>query len=189
MNLLKSLLASLIAEWGPETVRETLEKLVADSDDARTQRSGRGVAGDGRRARAPKPTAAEIVSRMDVAPARQKSLERLAAQYDAKQFLPTAADIRLFFEDQSLAPPVVKHRSDVFRKIASVLQQMPQESLEALLTNRAYAGPSQLGPLSNAMRRSGDSMRRSTSDRLTSNEPDETGEHSTDTADGKEEDQ
>ncbi len=183
-DLLKSLLAPLIAEWGVDEVRCAINNIVACPSDG--HRLGTGVA-EGKKEAARKPTAVEVVSRMNLAPDAHSTLELLAARYDAKQFLGTAGDIRQFFEDQGLAPPVVKHRSDAFRRIASVLRELSQESREALLAGHAYAGPSQLGSLSSAIRRSGASMREGTSQLITTNDSGETGKTSPDASDGKSE--
>lgn len=174
-DLLKSLLTPLVVEWGGDRVRAEIDNIVTEAGDEHTQKTRKGAAGGTKKERAPKPTAVELVSRMSVTPAVQAVLEGLAAQYDEKQFLATAADIRHFFEDHGAAAPVVKHRSDAFRKIASLLCELPQESLESLLVNRAYAGPSQLGPISNAIRRSGAAIRETTPSVSPKNESDETG--------------
>lgn len=184
-NLLKSLLAPLVAEWGGDRVRAAIDDILTSLGDSHVQQTKKGVAVDGKKERARKPTAVEIVSRMNVVPAVYEVLEGLAVRYDAKKFLATAADIRQFFEDHGVAPPVVKHRSDAFRKIVSLLCELPQDSLESLLANRAYAGPSQLGPLSNAIRRSGVIIREKSSSTSPMKEPDETRKDSPGESDGK----
>ena len=169
--LLESLLDPLISEWGVDSVRNAIDKIVASNSGA-DEPSLMGKAGRGRTKKpSSKPTAVEIVSRMKVAQEKHGVLEHLAAKYDTKQFLATAADIRHFFEDQGLSPPVVKHRSDAFRKIASVLGELSQNSLELISTSHSYTGPSQLGPLSSAIRKTGATLREGPNDSVETEKP------------------
>lgn len=158
-ELLESFLIPILDEWGVDEVRSAIDRILVASENGHKRNPSLGE-GEGRKAATKKTSAVEVVSRMNVAPELQGTLLMFAERYDAKQFLATAGDIRQFFEDRGLAPPIIKHRSDAFRKIVSVLCDLPKESQQKLLVSHAYAGPSQLEPLSNAIRQSGAALRK-----------------------------
>jgi hypothetical protein len=48
-------------------------------------------------------------------------------------------------------PGAIKDRSDAFRRLLKVLPALPPEQLERLGNSALHSGPSQLGPLSDAI--------------------------------------
>lgn len=152
-NLLGVLLKVLIDEWGYDPVRERLETLHisngAQSREAYPSKQRRP------RKKTEKPTASALASKISLPSEQKRLIQRLAERYDAKLFLPTAGDIRYFFEMHSEIPPSSKHRSDYFRRILKLLSTLQESTLRKIIEDDAHSGPSQLGPLSDAMRNVG----------------------------------
>lgn len=150
-NLLGRLLKVLIDEWGYDTVCECLETLhtsneVQEVDSSKQRRP---------RKKTEKPTASALASKISLPPEQKRLIQSLAERYDAKLFLPTAGDIRYFFEMHSEVPPSSKQRSDNFRRIMKLLSTLQESTLRKIIEDDAHSGPSQLGPLSDAMRNAG----------------------------------
>lgn len=157
-HLLMSLLTPLLREWGYDTVRQCLADLYAEQgkEGASLAAQGRTPAKEHRR-----PSASEIVDRLDAPAARKEQLRALAARFDAKTFLPSASDVRHFFEMRGQDPGPIKHRQDSFRKVLDVLVGMADDELLLLQGSGAHAGPTQLGPLSDAIRATSAAVRAS----------------------------
>lgn len=148
-HLLMSLLGPLLREWGYDTVRQCLADVHAE------QAKGRAALAEHER-KPPKehrrPSASEMVDRLDTPAARKEPLRALAARFDAKTFLPTASDVRHFLEMRGQDPGAIKQRQDSFRKVLDVLAGMADDELALLQTSGTHAGPTQLGPLSDAIK-------------------------------------
>lgn len=149
LYLLKDLLAPLLREWGHDTVRQCLAELHADHGNG-------GVSSAAQERKSTKEyrrsSASEIVERLNAPSARKESLRILAARFDAKTFLPTASDVRHFLEMRGHASGPVKQRQDAFRKVLDVLVGMADDELLLIQDSGAHAGPTQLGPLSDAIK-------------------------------------
>ena len=63
-------------------------------------------------------------------------------------FLPSMGDVREFLSMQGQQPTEMKDRSEAFRQLLPVLQQLPAERLERLANSASHSGPAKLGPLS-----------------------------------------
>lgn len=159
-RLLMSLLAPLLREWGYDAVQQSLADLHAEQGKVGAPLSvqGRKPTKEHRR-----PSASEIIERFDSPADRKEPLRALAVRFDAKTFLPTASDVRHFLEMrcQNLAP--IKHRQDSFRKVLDVLVGMADDELQLLQGAGTYAGPTQLGPLSDAIKATSAAVRGSES--------------------------
>lgn len=147
--LLKSLLASLLQEWGYETVRHCLDQVNAGraSQGPLQGEQGRKPAKDYRR-----PSALDAVGRLKLTMDRKEPLKVLASRFDDKTFLPTVSDVRHFLEMRGQDPSIIKQRQDSFRKILGVLLKMPDDELMLLRESTSHMGPTQLGPLSEAIK-------------------------------------
>jgi len=160
-QLLMSLLTPLLREWGYDAVRQCLADLHAEP----------GKGGDALTAQERKPTkehrrpsACEIVDRLDVQSVRTEPLRALAARFDAKTFLPTASDVRHFLEMRGQDSGPIKHRQDSFRKVLEVLVGMSEDELQLLQAGGTHAGPTRLGPLSDAIKAISSAVRAPMSD-------------------------
>ena len=147
--LLMSLLAPLLREWGYDKVRQCLEEIQAGqvTEDFSPAAHKRKPAKTHRRT-----SAVEIVERLDITADKKKPIHVLASRFDAKTFLPTASDVRHFLEMHGQGSSPVKQRPDAFRKVLDVLLSMAHDELVLLRTSSSHAGPTQLGPLSDAIK-------------------------------------
>lgn len=148
-HLLMSLLAPLLREWGYDAVRQCLAEAQAEQakEDLSLAAHKRKPSKEYRR-----PNAVEMVERLDVSVDRKEPLRALSARFDAKTFLPTASDVRHFLEMRGQDPSPVKQRQDSFRKVLDVLLSMADDELMLLHASGTHAGPTQLGPLSDAIK-------------------------------------
>lgn len=148
-----SLLAPLLREWGYDTVRQCLVEAQAQAqaeqakEDLSLAAHKRKPAKEYRR-----PNAVEMAERLDAPVDRKEPLRALAARFDAKTFLPTASDVRHFLEMRGQDTGPVKQRQDSFRKVLDVLLSMADDELMLLQASGTHAGPTQLGPLSDAIK-------------------------------------
>jgi len=152
-NLLRSLLSVLVDAWGYSAVRDCLDALHS-SDEARSVEASRGA--DKRSKKAEKPTASSLAAKLSLPPEQKRLIQSLAERYDSKLFLPTAGDIRYFFEIHGETPPSSKQRNEIFRRVLKLLSAMQEGTLQKIIEDDAHSGPSRLGPLSEAMRSVGE---------------------------------
>jgi hypothetical protein len=152
-DLLRSLLSVLVDAWGYSAVRDCLDALHG-SDDSQSLDANREAKKRSRKAE--KPTASSLAAKLSLPPEQKRLIQSLAERYDSKLFLPTAGDIRYFFEMHGEAPPSSKQRSEIFRRVLKVLSTMQEGTLLRIIEDDAHTGPSRLGPLSEAMRSVGE---------------------------------
>ena len=163
-DLLVDLLQILVREWGFDHVQRSLENISRTSDDpgegawirqrSRPQHtSGRDVTRSGR------PSARELVSRVNDLNDKREALVTIASKFDQKEFLPTVADMKEFLAMMGEESGALKDRSDGFRRLLNHLTQLPVERLERLASGTSYSGPSRLGPLSDAIKSAGAAIR------------------------------
>ena len=92
---------------------------------------------------------------MDIDDGRRPAVLTLAERFEAKAFLPSCADISNFCTIYGIAEPASKSRAAAIPRVFKHLATMDAKDVEALVTNNAFSGPSQLGPISEAIRRYG----------------------------------
>lgn len=155
--LLMSLLASMLEEWGYDTVRQGLTEARARADKGDPHRPAPGHSSAKPHAR---PTAVQVVERLDITAGKKQHLRAIATKFDTKKFLPSASDVRHFLEMHGEASSTIKQRQDAFRKVVSVLLGMADDDLRLLETSSSHAGPTQLGPLSDAIKAHGAAVRK-----------------------------
>jgi hypothetical protein len=155
VDLLRSLLAVLVDEWGYEVVRMRLDESRSGGPaqpEGSSQDESKVTKGGAGERRLEKVTASSLASKVSLPSHHKRLIELLAEQYDRKQFLPTASDIRYFFEVHGEMPPMVKQRIEAFRKVLRLLSTLPESALQRIIEDDAHRGPSRLAPLSEAMR-------------------------------------
>lgn len=162
-HLLVDLLQTLVREWGFDEVQKSLANIFPASDDigegalirkrSRPQTSGRDVTRSGR------PSARELVSKINDLNDKRDALVTIALKFDQKEFLPTVADMKEFLAMMGEETGALKDRSDGFRRLLNHLTQLPIERLERLASGTSYSGPSRLGPLSDAIKSVGAAIR------------------------------
>lgn len=159
-RLLMSLLAPLLQQWGYHAVQQCLADLHAEQGKVGAPLSVRGRKPPKEHRR---PSASEIVERFDFPAYRKEPLRALAARFDAKTFLPTASDVRHFLEMRGQNPAPIKHRQDSFKRVLDLLVGMADDELQFLQEAGTHAGPTQLGPLSDAIKATSAAVRGSES--------------------------
>lgn len=164
-TLLNRLLQTLVDEWGHEKVAAALVRTGASSNNASAERpsipkfrpSGKGA----------KPSATAQIERAALEGELKDALLQLAVRYDGKQFLPSVADVREFLLMIGERPAAMKDRKDAFRILLRNLVHLPIDRLRQLASTALHSGPSQLGPLSDAIAAASEHLprqRQSTSD-------------------------
>src|SRR5262249_32285696 len=107
-----------------------------------------------------KPNASEQVERVALQGEQRDALLLLAARYDQRLFLPSVADVREFLIMMGERPITMKDRSEAFRILLRSLMQLPAERLLRLTQTALHSGPSELGPLSDAIAAAGERLPR-----------------------------
>lgn len=159
-TLLHNLLDALVQEWGYEEVRFALRLL----SDTHGRPDARSLGPESKKVRRMRRTvkllASEQVARAKFPEEQEVILRELAIRFDRKQFLPSIADVREFLIMMGEKPTVMRDRSVAFRRLLNVLSGLPAERLTQLVNSSSHSGPSQLGPLSDAISAVGASLPR-----------------------------
>lgn len=167
-DFLKDLLSPLIKQWGRDEVLRAIYDMEQSKDsrdaEGKGSLSARHDSIVGRRHREPaaKPNAVMIAQAADVPPEKRVLLISLASQFEHKSFLPTISDVRNFLEMRGQDAASVKQRSDAFRKVIRAVMDMPNENIERMIRSSRHSGPSQLGPLSDAIKAASVAVRSTT---------------------------
>lgn len=144
-SLLSNILRILVQEWGHQEVDAALADLISNTktsvDDYKVKRHRVST----------RPLAIEQVARAQLPEAQEGTLRELATRFDRKQFLPTVSDVREFLLLMGENPGMMKDRSEAFRRLLRAISGLPPEQLERLAASTHHSGPSQLGPLSDAI--------------------------------------
>jgi hypothetical protein len=158
-GLLINVLRALVQEWGHREVEFALAHLSDAASDAPPLKT-EGPERTPRKRSGTKLLATEQVARAHLPRGKEGALRELAMRYDGKQFLPTIPDVREFLVMMGERPRVMKDRSDAFRQLLIILSGLPPERLERLVNSARHSGPSQLGPLSDAISAAAESLPR-----------------------------
>lgn len=157
-TLLIKLLQALVDEWGREEVAEALGSITGSSLDPTTELANRPkLQGSKLRLRL---SATGQVERTSLEGEKKEALLRLAERYDRKRFLPSVPDVREFLVMMDEKPIVMKDRKDAFRVLLRSLMRLPVERLQQLVLTAQHSGPSELGPLSDAIAVAGERLPR-----------------------------
>jgi hypothetical protein len=151
-KLLDDLLVALIRRWGHRVVRDHLEKLPEEGSPNGYNRANRS---DNQRAQS------YVQKKADLPRSIRDLLLKLAERFDERKFLPTLPDVRSFLDLKGPGLSSMKTRGAAVPFVFRQLSMLPEAKLNSLLNDRSYAGPSQLGPLSEAIKSSGTRLRAS----------------------------
>ncbi len=146
----------LVGRHGFKAVSLELRMLKAEQRPVR-QRHRDTQARAGQRNR--KANAIEYVQKLDVDADKRPAVMALAERFEAKRFLPSCADIRNFCAIYDIEPPASKSRAAAIPRLFKYFAAMDAKDVERLSTDEAYSGPSELGPLAEAIRRHGRAAR------------------------------
>ena len=142
----------LVVRHGFEAV--SLELRMLDTGQQRPHELERGTQAKAKR-RNGRATAPEYVQKMDIDADRLSAVLALAERFEAKSFLPRCADISNFCAIYGIDEPSSKSRAAAIPRLFKYLATMDARDVEALVADNAFSGPSQLGPLAEAIRQHG----------------------------------
>jgi hypothetical protein len=155
-DLLNRLLAALVHEWGVSRVQQALAAIEPKvATRPQNTSSTRDTASSPRR----KPTAVDLALKVRGPADLRRAVEELAALFDEKLFLHSVGDVRLFMEMRGKELSTAVSRSEAFGKVLEELVEMPVEQLRDLVQVADLSGPSQLAPLSHAIRNASAALR------------------------------
>ena len=158
-NRLVATLRELVREHGYEQVNRSLceisglDGLAQDAVPSVGGSEQRAPGARGRRKRAA--TALERVEKMDLPSETAHSVVLLAKRFDEKSFMPTFGDIAHFCRVYDVEEPSSKSRAAAITRVFGTIAAMDAEDIQILLDYGAFSGPSRLGPISDAIARSG----------------------------------
>lgn len=151
---LRRLLTVLVSEWGYDEVVRSLESIRHDGAGSLSAVDSRPKAGGVEKVKRPyvRPSALDVVRKLDLAESRKSLLMELADQFDKKRFLPGIGDVRDFLEMRGTTAAGLTQRAEAFRRILNALLTTSDDRLQEMVRDALHSGPSQLGPLSDAIR-------------------------------------
>lgn len=105
-----------------------------------------------------KATATGFVSNLEESSEVGKLLNELAIRFDKKEFLPNFGEIRNFCEIHGIDAPVSKSREASIPRVFKHLSQVDIQKLQFMIQAKSFSGPTRLGPIAEAIRRSSKSV-------------------------------
>jgi hypothetical protein len=153
--LLTKLLQTLVDEWGYEDVATAL----ASTNGALSDRHAEGSTSPSSKKRV-RLSATEQIERAALEGEQKELLLQLAVRYDRKLFLPSVADVREFLIMMGTRPIGMKDRTQAFRVLLESLMRLPIARLQQLAQTALHSGPSELGPISDAITLAGERLPR-----------------------------
>lgn len=155
-NDLRAALSSLVDQHGFRNVSRLLGKMDPANGGARG--AGRRIAGErGRprdagasRLRGPL-SAVDYVQRLDLGTEQAHVMERAAKAFDARTFLPTLGDLRVFCEAYGIEEPRAGSRIGRVPRIFRFLVTMDPPELARILDDQMFAGPARVAPIADAI--------------------------------------
>ena len=159
---LKDALRSMVREHGFEQVGQYLDEIARlehnlDSSDQRGEPADR-VAAKGSSKRRPKLTASQYVANMRLSPEKEVSVSELARRFESKSFLPTFGDVINFCQSYGVVEPASRHRVNAIPRVFKLLASLEVNEIRRIIDEGLFSGPSRLGPIADAIRRSGRAM-------------------------------
>lgn len=97
-------------------------------------------------------TASEYIAKMDTPAEKTLLLSELADRFENKSFLPSYGDIRNFFQINGIEEPASGSRNAAIPRIFRFVSSMTVDEIRNLLDGGMFSGPSQLGPIADAIR-------------------------------------
>ena len=159
---LKSELSSMVRAYGIDKVFRSLEEIrtsnvtVGSIDPERSRERGKPKTG---RSRA-RPTALDYIDRMDVETTKKAALVELGRRFQNKTFLPNFGDIRNFCQIYGIEEPASKSRTSAMPRIFQFIASMSVGDIRRMVDEDMFSGPSRLGPIAEAIRKSGRASKR-----------------------------
>ncbi|MFN3817364.1 MAG: hypothetical protein ACK4R0_00060 [Blastomonas sp.] len=154
-QILRGILQTLVDGWGQSAVKDALESI----DDSATE--NRKIAA--KLGAASKASAVAQIEELQLPAERRSLLQTLALRYDEGSAFPKLSDARAFLISHQRDVKEIKTRSQAFKRMLPILQQMSEKGLEKVISRSHHSGPAELDPISKAIRGAGEDMRGSRS--------------------------
>lgn len=105
-------------------------------------------------------TAPEYVAKAEISSERRPLVDELSRRFENKSFLPTFGDVRNFCQIYGIDEPASRSRASAIPRLFKFLAAMEADEIRRILDDGMFSGPSRLGPIADAIRRS--AVRRAT---------------------------
>ncbi len=102
-----------------------------------------------------KASATEYVAKLDLPTEKKSIVAEMAKRFQCKSFLPTFGDIANFCQVHGLKAPASKTRASAIPRVFKFIATMDSSQIRAIIDNGMYSGPSELGPIADAIRSTG----------------------------------
>ncbi len=158
-------LRSMVQEHGFELVNQILSEIGSSEHERelsnRATRPETGAAGvRTSRRKTKRPVAApQYVAKMELQPEIERSIVELANRFQDKTFLPTFGDVANFCQSYGIDEPASRTRSSAIPRVFKLLASMEADEIQRIVDWGMFSGPSQLRPISEAIRRNGRAAR------------------------------
>ena len=160
---LKDTLRLIVRQYGFEQVDQSLREIrLADRQLKNSTQSS--VLPDNEAMTKPqkkraKVNAPEYVAKMELSSKKKPIAAELANRFENKTFLPTFGDIRNFCQIYGIDEPASKSRASAIPRVFKFIATMETDEIQRILDDGMFSGPSQLGPIADAIRRNGRATR------------------------------
>ena len=105
-------------------------------------------------------TAPEYVAKAEISSERRPLVDELSRRFENKSFLPTFGDVRNFCQIYGIDEPATRSRASAIPRLFEFFSAMEVHEIRRILDDGMFSGPSRLGPIADAIRRS--AVRRAT---------------------------
>lgn len=105
-------------------------------------------------------TAEDFVSGLSLPAVHKERLSTLSRLYDEGRFLPNAGQINNLFVSFGGAVPPVKGRKAAIPVVFRFLASCPTERLDRIIKDGLFAGPTELGPIADAIKSTSERSKR-----------------------------
>ena len=158
-NDLDTTLRSMVRRYGFVQVDRCLEK-IGLSEELSESSGSNGIPHDTGKPsnatiRRPKISATEYVAKLELPSDKKPSVAALAKRFESKTFLPTFGDIANFCQIHGLDTPKSRTRASAIPRVFKLIATMDPSRTQAILDEEMYSGPSELGPIADAIRKNG----------------------------------
>ena len=158
---LRSALQRLIQDHGYSEVQRGLRELKSSDLPRKNLRRSKGdeVSFSNRTTTKPKRhssrvTAPEYVAKAEISCERRPLVDELSRRFENKSFLPTFGDVSNFCQIYGIDEPASRSRASAIPRLFKFLATMEPGEIRRILDDGMFSGPSRLGPIADAIRRS-----------------------------------
>jgi len=149
-NMLRSFLIPILDNWSIDEIQKTINEINNDNKITKSEKP---------KSTYKKPNYTETVNKLYPSSENKELLLDIANRFENKSFLPSISDIRNFLEMRGHSSSNIKQRTESFKVVIKVIAELPDENISRIIKNNAYSGPSELGPLSDAIKQASNSIR------------------------------